>query len=462
MRKWLQVAIPVVAVAVAAVVGAVVPAGQPTSPDVVPVVGQVSAACPAFTEPTAKSSVAVVGDGPVQVGELAAEPTEIPAGRVETRTGQGALRLTGLTSSAPTGTSLAAAAAGPSRGYMLTGCVTPSTESWVVGMRSDDQHLAFIVLVNLDQSEAAVDLSIFASEGQVIAAGSRGIVVAPASQRVVPLGPLVKVSGPISVRVQASAGRIAAVGREVVWQGNTAVGTDWAAPSAAGTSAVLPLVPGGPGARELVVANPGDRSIRVSAEALAERGSFALVNADTLDIPARSTRTVPLMAALQGQPVALRLQSGDSFVATIRAMTAGPGANPDLTATSDLAFAGVGTRLAGVTTIPLSLPQGARAELSLANAGEEDATATVSFTDGAGRPVGQSAAVSVVGGGSVRVQAPPGAATIRIEVSSGALHGAVAVTGQLERVAALGTFAIAPGIRVEGPGAEFDPHVPRG
>ncbi len=455
MNRWLQVAIPIVAMAVVGAVGAMVPAeSAPTAAGELPA-GQVSAACPAFSEPTAKSTVAVTGTGPVRVGPVGGDQTEVPAGRVVTSTGAGAVRLTGLTTSAPSGTSLVTAASGPSRGLMLAGCVTPTTESWLVGVRSDQQHVTQVVLVNLDQDASAVDLTIFGPDGQVLAAGSRGILVAPNSQRVVPLGPLVQASGPIAVRIQASSGRIAAVGREVMWRGVGAVGTDWAPVSETGTTAVLPVVPGGAGARELVVTNPGDRSIRVGIDALAAQGPVGLVGAETLEVPARSTRSTTLQAGLRGEAAAVRVRSDSPFAAGLRVMTAEPGP------ASDLAFSGAGTALLAVTTIPLPLSAGLKAQLSLANAGEESASAVVSFTNARGETVGKSVAVRVVPGGSGQVDVPAGAVAIRVEMTAGALHGGVSVSAQLGRVSVLGSYAVARTGRGSSPVISFDPHVTR-
>lgn len=455
MRKWLQVAIPLAGVALVTGLGVVIPApGEPIVSQVA-LAGQVSAACPTFDEPTAKTTVAVTGSGPVRIGDIAGDQKDVAPGQVGTATGKQALRLTGLTSSAPSGTSVAAIGSGPSRGVLLTGCVPPATESWLVGVRSDASHLTQIVLVNLDHSEAAVDLTIYGPDGQVTSGGARGIVVGPTTQRIVPLGPLVSAARPVSVRVQTSAGRVAAVAREVMFQGNTAVGTDWAPAGTSGTTAVLPVVSAGTGARELVVANPGDRSIEVRVEALGAQGPVALVGAESLTVPGRATRAVSLQGGLQGQAAAVRVTSDATFAAGLRQVTG------DLGPVSDLAFGGVGTQLPGVFTVPVSLPRGAKAAVSLANAGGETASAAVSFTTGGGATVGQSAAVSVVPGGSTQVQVPAGAAGIRIEVTAGALHGGLSVSAQLGRVSALGSYALNQGVRTIGPAGRYDPHAPR-
>lgn len=449
---------PVVAVSLVLTAGAFVPAMAPATVGLPPAIGLVSTACAAFKEQTSTSRVAVAPHGSVSVSAL--DGSDVPVGDagpgdagIAVLTAEQALRASGPTDTEWGASSFAASQSGPSRGLMMAACPQPATESWLVGVESNADSLTSVVLINIDNDEAAADLTFFGAEGEVTSAGARGIVVAPGTQRVIPLEALVSEPGPIAVRVRASQGRLAAVARDTSWKGTTPTGSDWVSASAPGTDVVIPGVPGGEGDRLLVVANPGDRSLTATIDALTAEGAVGLAGAATVEVPPHTTRTVSLRAGLAAQTAAIRIKAPTEIVAAVRSATSDPGD------TSDFAVSVTSGPIAPVASLPVAAGTGAAMKIVVSNAGDEDATVTVAFTNAAGDEV-SSTDVDVVAGGTVEVSAPAATALrtiVRSEAPS--IHAAVVVTQTLGRVRGIATapFTGAPG--TSGESATHDPQV---
>ncbi|WP_028707368.1 DUF5719 family protein [Propionicicella superfundia] len=453
LRATVYILIPLVVMGLLLGAVAVVPAASPATAVAPSAVGQAALACAASEGTTAATRTAVAPGGEVTVTGVGESKPKVVAGSVAVATADSSLRISAPVDIAFGGTSIASGDSGPLRGVSLTSCRTPATESWVTGVRSSDDVLTDLVLTNLDKDSAAVDLTFYGADGEVAAPGARGIVVDALSQRSISLKPLVSQDGPVTIHVETSEGRVAAVARETVWQGTNAVGTDWVAPGSAGTDVVVPGVAAGSGTRQLVVTNPGDRSVTASVTALTGNGPVALEGAAQVDVPPQSTRTVSLETGLAQEAAAIRVTATSTIAAAVRADTASAGA------TSDIAVASAGGALPQRAVLPVAAGTSATTSLLLSNASDTDAAATVRFTDASGASLGDET-VSLVAGASASVEVPrTTAVAIEVETTRGSLHGAVVVTATLGKVHGIGIAAYAGLADQDAPRLVEDPHV---
>lgn len=208
--------------------------------------------------------------------------------------------------------------AGSERGLSVASCDRPSSAAWFTGVVSSSADTAELVLLNADSSDATVDLTVYGPEGRLAAPGSRGIIVPARTRRVVPLGPLFTTDQTVSVQLETSAGRVAAMVRQLVRKNDLPAGSDWVPPtSAPANDVVIPGLSAGKGARDLVVVNPGDRTASVAVQVLGADGPTALPGLETMDLPPQTTRRIPLGPALAAAPVGLRLSSEQKITAGV-------------------------------------------------------------------------------------------------------------------------------------------------
>ncbi|WIB12994.1 DUF5719 family protein [Curtobacterium sp. MCPF17_052] len=101
-------------------------------------------------------------------------------------------------------------------GVGAASCDDPSQSTWLVGGSTETGRTSLVTLSNPTDVNATVDLSIADTSGTVSAPGTTGIVVAPNSQKVVPLSGFVTDQGSTVVHVTSSGGQIVAHMQETV------------------------------------------------------------------------------------------------------------------------------------------------------------------------------------------------------------------------------------------------------
>jgi hypothetical protein len=130
---------------------------------------------------------------------------------------------------------------------------------------------------------------------------------------------LTTVAGPLTVSVNATVGRVAAVTRDRFSNGLDPAGADWQTSAVMPTKRlVIPGVPDGRGARQLFVVNPGTVRAQVRVQVLALAGPFAPAGAATVDVPPNSTAAVDLAPGLVGQHAAVGLVSDRPVTGVVR------------------------------------------------------------------------------------------------------------------------------------------------
>ncbi len=111
-------------------------------------------------------------------------------------------------------------------GVGAASCDDPSQSTWLVGGSTETGRTSLVTLSNPTDVNATVDLTIADASGTVSAPGTTGIVVAPNSQKVVPLSGFVTDQGSTVVHVTSSGGQIVAHMQETVVRTLTPGGFD--------------------------------------------------------------------------------------------------------------------------------------------------------------------------------------------------------------------------------------------
>ncbi|WIB76332.1 DUF5719 family protein [Curtobacterium sp. MCPF17_002] len=124
------------------------------------------------------------------------------------------------------GSSYQSVSSGDLVGVGAASCDDPSQSTWLVGGSTETGRTSLVTLSNPTDVNATVDLSIFDDSGTVSAPGTTGIVVAPNTQKVVPLSGFVSDQGSTVVHVVSSGGQIVAHMQESIVRTLTPGGFD--------------------------------------------------------------------------------------------------------------------------------------------------------------------------------------------------------------------------------------------
>ncbi|MBF4602326.1 DUF5719 family protein [Curtobacterium sp. VKM Ac-2884] len=141
------------------------------------------------------------------------------------------------------GSSYQSVSSGDLVGAGAASCDDPSQSTWLVGGSTETGRTSLVTLSNPTDVNATVDLAIYDGTGTVSAPGTTGIVVAPNTQKVVPLSGFVSDQGSTVVHVSSSGGQIVAHMQETVVRTLTPGGYDIVSGGAAPSrSQVIPGV----------------------------------------------------------------------------------------------------------------------------------------------------------------------------------------------------------------------------
>jgi hypothetical protein len=149
----------------------------------------------------------------------------------------------GKTTPQVAGSSYQSVSSGDLVGVGAASCDDPSQSTWLVGGSTETGRTSLVTLSNPTDVNATVDLSIYDDSGTVSAPGTTGIVVAPNTQKVVPLSGFVSDQGSTVVHVESSGGQIVAHMQETIVRTLTPGGFDIVSGGAAPSmSQVIPGV----------------------------------------------------------------------------------------------------------------------------------------------------------------------------------------------------------------------------
>ncbi|WP_375002815.1 DUF5719 family protein [Aeromicrobium sp. CTD01-1L150] len=305
MRRLTLAALPVVAVLLLALV-AVVPATTDQAREPRPVeVDQTSYACVAGAghtiaatqvEPGDEAQAITLPDGD-EVGDLQ-DASRYRAASV--RAADVLVRQSGRASGAVGHT------AGTQDGNLFLGaCPGIVDEAWFTGLGSTTQHGSILVLTNLADVPAVVDLRLWGQDGEIDAVDSEGVVVEPRSTRRLRVADLAAGEEDVAVALQRRRGALSAVVDDGSPHGRSLV------PAAASPSSRVQIgtLPASGAARVLRLVNPTDSTARVAVAARGTEGTFVPEGLDEVEVGAGQTSVVELPAALGETPVSLELSA---------------------------------------------------------------------------------------------------------------------------------------------------------
>ena len=349
--------------------------GGPAAVPTAPVVGAV-AVCPDLRqEPFVQTRVSagvpaatVNGAAPASpsapaAGALTAEPLAggPPAAVPVTAAGQVAVDVGGR----PAGEGLVLRATGPlaaglevgqvtraggvERGLSSLRCAAPRTSAWFVGGSTAVGHATTLVLANVDDTPAVVDVTLYTRDGVAERRPGRGIAVPAHGRTVVPLDRLAPGEPVLAVQVVAQRGRVVAALRHVRADGSVPRGVDHVPQSPPpAVEVVVPALPSGPGGRAVLIANPGPDDTTVSVELTTGDGQFVATGLEGVDVPAGTTVQQDLSAVLAATPATVRVVSTGAPV-----LAGGLVDDAAAGAVGDLAYAGAAAQpLRGAALVP--------------------------------------------------------------------------------------------------------------
>ena len=303
-------------------------------------------------------------------------------------------------------------------GLAASACVTPSGQWWFVGAATTVGAYAQLVLTNVDEVAAAVDVSALTAAGSVSPRLGRDIVVGPGTRRIVSVDDLVPDEPTLAVRVVARTGRVAAALRQTRARGLTAYGVEWLpAEQVPAPELVIAGIPPAPARRVLVLANSDSLDLTAEISVTTATGQQVPEGLDLVEVIAGSTAQVDLTAALGASAGAVRVRA-DSGALLAAVVAEEPGA------TRDVSWAGATAPLDGPSLVPVE-------------AGAP-VTVVLSALDRDG-----SVLVAPLGGGSPRRVAVPAGRTVTVPTAPllGGRPGLVVVTAEGSAPVVAGWYA---------------------
>jgi hypothetical protein len=319
-----------------------------------------------------------------------------------------AIRITGPLAAGTTATTTSNADSGVNRGMASAPCTTPSAEFWFAGASSGPDRRDVLVLTNLDDSNASVDVTFLGSAGALDATAGRGIVVRAHSQTEVFLRTVAPSQRELALRVASTGGRVSAAVRDNVTSESQPAGVDWLQPSAEPSRTVIvPGVAPGPGQRVLTVANPGDLQTTVSVTVLGARGRYKPAGHATVSVPAGGVRSVRLDEEIDGEPAAIMLGADQPVFAAMRVIDS-----------KSTEFSSVGSALPLTGPGYVVLPAHSEPATVQVSAPGERATANVALRTGTG-DTALTRTVAMATGSTGTVTLPPSKTPTYVSVTPG-------------------------------------------
>ena len=287
------------------------------APQQVPVTSA-TAVCPDVRQEGDRGATAVTafaGDSALSTGPVATTPAPVPGEGVPRDLTAGAagavqVRAEGRSAGRLVVEQATRATAGSRRGLAALTCPRPSTSTWFVGGATVVGTYAELLLVNVEDVAALVDVHVWTRDGRADPRPGRGLSVPARGRLVVPLDRLAPDRDLIALHVTASRGRVAPALRVVRSDGRVPLGTDWVPPAQPpARDVVVPGLPAGPGRRTALVTNPGADDAVVSLELTTDDGRYVPEGLAAVPVPAGSSIAVDLSELLTATPGALRVRS---------------------------------------------------------------------------------------------------------------------------------------------------------
>jgi hypothetical protein len=264
-------------------------------------------------------------------------------------------------------------------GLVVGSCPGVVDDAWLMGLGSGGKHFSTLVLTNLADSAAAVDLELWGPEGKIDAVGSKGVVVKPSSVRRIRLDDLAAGETELAMHVHRRRGSLSAVVNDSSTAASSGTEPISATLSPRRRQVVGGLVEGTDG-RRLMIVNPGSDTARVDVAVIGPKNTFAPAGLEQVKVPAGSTRSIAVPRSAGSGAQALRLTSDQPVSAGVRMAPTN----------QDYAYAEAVPALTGPAIVPIEIgPEIAAPRLVLTAPGGA-ATADVKAYDAAMKPLASS------------------------------------------------------------------------
>ena len=270
-------------------------------------------------------------------------------GRVDDGSRALAFTATGTSAAGLAGVQVTRATGGVNRSLAATGCATPGTQFSFVGGSTQVGDELRLVLTNIDDSVASVDVNLLGPKGPVSTPGSNGLLVEPHSRLALDLAKLGPGQPHLTTLVTAVTGRVAAAVLTTHREGDIAKGEEWIPDS--GPSSRRSVVPGlvSDATRQtLVLANPGADAANVSLQLVTKSGTVVPTNANALVVPPTSVFSVDVTPALKGHSGALIVTADTPVLAGVSQEFASTEAQP-----ADISWSGQTGSLTSAAVLPV-------------------------------------------------------------------------------------------------------------
>lgn len=201
------------------------------------------------------------------------------------------------------------------RGLASLRCEPPKRDAWFIGASTGIVDNSVLVLANVDDSPATVDVIAFGRQGGADPRPGQGITVLPHTRLGIALDTLSPALDVQVVHVVSRQGRVVAALSNARAAGGTPSGFDYvpqALPPA--TTVVVPGIPQGPGARYLLVGNPTADDTTVSVQVTLRDGQFVPSGMDAVTVYSHRTAVINLGAVTEQSPVTVTVTSAGAPV----------------------------------------------------------------------------------------------------------------------------------------------------
>ena len=205
------------------------------------------------------------------------------------------------------------------RGFVLTPCLEPSADVWLIAGGGGASRTERVVITNPGANAVSVVVEVFGAEGPVDATDRTAVSISPTSRLSMSLDALAPDELRPAVHVIATGGVVSAVLSDAWIDGATARGADdataAAAPSRDLVVAGVEAAPSGEGELVLRLVNPGDAEGLAQVTVLTARGPVQPAELRAVRVGAGSTLDVPLTLAVGSS--GLRITSDRPLTAAV-------------------------------------------------------------------------------------------------------------------------------------------------
>lgn len=293
-RRWMTTvaAAALAGLALSFGIGAI-PAQPAPLPETVPLVTAISRTCP-VTDVASSTLHAVSSDEQIRLRAV---------GQREFTTARSPLAVPNQT------TATVLTPDGPQASVVGGSLVQVDEQTWWGLCRSPlaDQYVqlpggqgAKLIIINPEQDEALIDVTLSGPAGEITGDGLRGITIPANSQHEIDLESLAGSLDAVGARVRSSVGRVLALAQVSRDQGG-----DFATSTVQSTQLIVAAIPAEASKTTLLLTNPGTSRNVVRIEALGEGGRFELPGFEAYAVDAQRTIAIDLTDAIEGDQLAL-------------------------------------------------------------------------------------------------------------------------------------------------------------